>query len=159
MTMRILAVDPGTKRIGVALCDELEIAVRPLPVLASRGGEHNARAIAELARAHGAEGIVIGWPLHMDGTISPSAERARRLARRLHALTGLPVVLWDERLTSVEAETLLRERGERPTPERIDQVAACVILQDFLTFRRSHAARAGTGEFREGEWPSPETAP
>jgi len=157
--MRILAVDPGTKRIGLALCDELEISVRPLTVLVSRGEEHDARTIAELARAHGAEGIVIGWPLHMDGTISLSARRARRLAHRLRALTGLPVVLWDERLTSVEAEALLRERGERPTPERIDQVAACVILHDFLTFRRSHSARACLGEQSEGERPSPEAAP
>ncbi len=140
--MRILAVDPGTRRIGLALCDELGISVRPLLVLAARGVETDARAIAELARAHQAEGIVVGWPLNLDGTVGPAARRAEKLARRLRALAGVPVSLWDERLTSVEAETLLRERGERPTPERVDQVAACVILQDFLTALRAQPDRA-----------------
>jgi putative Holliday junction resolvase len=140
--MRILAVDPGTRRIGLALCDELGISVRPLEGLTARGLEQDARAIADLARAHRVEGIVVGWPLNMDGTVGPAARRAEKLARRLRALAGVPVSLWDERLTSVEAETLLRERGERPTPERVDQVAACVILQDFLTALRAHPDRA-----------------
>ncbi|GBC77636.1 Putative pre-16S rRNA nuclease [bacterium HR08] len=141
--MRILAVDPGMKRIGLALCDELEISVRPLVVLTARGVKRDAQAIAELARAHQVGRIVVGLPLNMDGTVGPSARRARKLAHRLRALTGLPVSLWDERLTSVEAEMLLRERGERPTPERVDQVAACVILQDFLTALRSDRAAIG----------------
>ncbi|MCS6817462.1 MAG: Holliday junction resolvase RuvX [Blastocatellia bacterium] len=139
--MRILAVDPGTRRIGLALCDELGISVRPLVTLVARGVERDARAIAEVARAHQVQGIVVGWPLNMDGTVGPAARRAEKLARRLRALAGVPISLWDERLTSIEAEALLRERGERPTPERVDQVAACVILQDFLAALRAHPDR------------------
>lgn len=161
--MRILAVDPGMKRIGLALSDELELSARPLAVLRARGLKHDARAIAQYARAHHVEGIVIGWPLHMDGTVGPSARRAQKLAHRVRALTGLPVALWDERLTSAEAEMLLRERGERPTPERVDAVAACVILHDFLTQLRASPDRArfwaaASGPHLEDPPPEPETA-
>jgi putative Holliday junction resolvase len=129
---RVLAVDWGTRRIGLAVSDPGGTLARPLDTLRVKSAADAARKVAEVARAEEAETILVGLPLHLPGDEGPSAERARRLGEALAAL-GFWVYYEDERLTSEDALRFLRERGERrPPKERIDQVAALLLLQAFL---------------------------
>jgi putative Holliday junction resolvase len=130
---RILAVDYGRRRIGLAVSDELNLTARPLGTLARTNRRNDWRRLRELARQHGAGRIVVGLPLNLDGTRGPMADEAARFAERLGKELGLPVELTDERLSSWEAEETLRataSRGRRPA--RADDVAAAVILRDYL---------------------------
>lgn len=135
--MRLLGIDLGSVRVGVAVCDELGLAARPLSVLRRRGGARDLDAIERLVREQEAGAVVLGLPLNMDGSEGPVAQRTRRFAaaleERLRPL-GVPVRLWDERLTSWEAEDLLREKGLTPRRrrERVDAVAAALILESYL---------------------------
>lgn len=132
---RILAVDYGKRRIGLAVSDETGTLARPLATLEVTDRRTAAEAVAEAVRREGAGAVVLGNPLHMDGRQSPMAEEVGLLARRLAALLPeVPVVLWDERLTSHEAQEILKERGERLRGRkgRLDQVAAAVLLQSYL---------------------------
>lgn len=140
--MKVLAIDSGTKRIGLAISDQLEITIRPLATLEARGTDSDVRAICDLSDKLGVEEFVVGLPINMDGTAGHAAIRALRLATEIEKRTGRTVFSWDERLTSVEAKELLRAQGERPTKDRINQVAACLILRDFLA-RRSENVEAG----------------
>ena len=137
--MIILGVDWGRVRTGVAVSDELGLLAHPAALIEGRFGEALALELAGLARAHRAETIVLGLPLNMDGSEGESAAQARRLAERLREASGVPVELWDERLTTWEAERLMAETG-RKSPEqkkRIkDQLAACLILQSYLDSRK-----------------------
>ena len=132
--MRVLAVDLGERRIGLAVSDELGITAKPLYTIESRGYRADATRVAEVARAQGAGAILVGLPLHLSGESSPLAKRARRFAKALRAVTDLSVEMWDERLSTVEAERVLMEagitRGRRR--DRIDAAAAAVILQSYL---------------------------
>jgi putative Holliday junction resolvase len=131
---RVLAIDYGVRRIGLALSDELRVTVRPLPVLRERDDAARLRRIAGLVEEEGVEEIVVGLPLNMDGTEGAAAGSARRFAELVARATGRPVTLVDERLTSWEAERLLIERGERRAARRrkVDGIAAALILEDFL---------------------------
>jgi putative pre-16S rRNA nuclease len=133
---RILGVDPGTRRIGIALSDPDRILAQPLTTVSSRGARRDVEEIQKLAREHQVVGIVVGLPLNMDGTRGAAAEAAEALMNRLRAATGLPVVPWDERLSSVEAtRTLIRAGVRRETRRKsgaVDRVAASLILESFL---------------------------
>ncbi len=132
---RILGVDYGKRRIGLAVSDETATLARPLATAEVAGRRSAAEVVAEAARREGARAVVLGDPRHMDGRESPLGEEVRRLARRIEALLpGVPVVLWDERLTSHEAEAILKERQERLRGRkgRLDQLAAAVLLQSYL---------------------------
>ncbi|MFN2465385.1 MAG: Holliday junction resolvase RuvX [Candidatus Dormibacteria bacterium] len=138
--MRILAVDPGTVRVGLALSDEGESLATPLSTL--RPGARLGARIVDAARDAGAELIVVGLPRRLDGTEGPEAVRARELAAEITA-GGIGAELWDERFTSVMAAAVLREsrpgRGRRAAAARrreTDRVAAAVLLQSFLDSRR-----------------------
>ncbi|MGQ0644847.1 MAG: Holliday junction resolvase RuvX [Elusimicrobiota bacterium] len=134
--MIVLGVDWGRARAGVALSDELGMLAHPLAVVPVRSSRQLAEELGRLAREHRAGEIVLGLPLNMDGTEGESARAARRLAAALEALTGLPVVLRDERLTSWAAErSLSPARGA--AKERKDQAAACLILQSHLDSKRT----------------------
>jgi len=135
--VRVLALDLGEKRIGVAVSDPLGIAARGLTVIRRRDLPADLAEIARCAREAAAELILIGLPLEMDGMEGEPARRARIFAERVRAATGLEVSLWDERLTTVEAEEELRERGVgwRGRKKVVDQVAAAAILQEFLDER------------------------
>jgi putative Holliday junction resolvase len=137
--MRILGLDLGSKRIGVALSDPDGTIASPLTTLERQGGQRDLAALAELARLHEVGAIVVGLPLHMDGRRGPEAEAARAFARRLAAATGLPVETLDERLTTVEAERALRESGRKGKERRavIDSVAAAILLRTWLELRRA----------------------
>ena len=131
-TMRALGIDFGEKRIGLAI-SEGGLAV-PLRTLARRDDRSAMRQIAESAASEGVERLVVGEPRNLDGTRGPAALRARRFAERLAALTALPLELVDEALTSVEAAARLRAAGVDPRrhPERLDAVAAQILLQEAL---------------------------
>lgn len=132
---RVLGLDWGERRIGIALSDESGTIARTLPVLMVSSEAEAVSAVAEVIRSNGVDTLVIGDPLHMKGVVSKSGERVRSLASRLEGLfPSLNLVLSDERLTSREAEAMLKERGERTKGRkgRIDQIAAAIILQNFL---------------------------
>ncbi len=136
---RVLAVDWGTRRVGVAVSDPSGLVARPLATLRVTSARDAREKVAGLARREEADLVLIGLPLNMDGTEGPAAARARALGASLGE-SGLPVRFLDERLTSDDARRWLREQGEtRPERERVDQVAALLLLQEFL----SDPARAG----------------
>jgi putative Holliday junction resolvase len=135
---RYLGLDVGNRRIGVAVSDELGLTAQPVMTLERKHGRNeDARSLARLARRLEVVGIVVGLPLHMDGTESLQAARTRVFAEALGERTGLPVFLWDERLTTEEAHQILYEAGHARQEHRrvVDQVAATLILQGFLDER------------------------
>ncbi len=135
--MRVLAVDPGSRRIGLALSDEEGAVALPLATIERAGEADAARRVAEAARERDAGAVVVGLPLEMDGTEGPAARRARRFADAVAQAVDVPVVLWDERLTTVQAERALQEAGVRGRARRrvVDQAAATVLLQSYLDAR------------------------
>jgi putative Holliday junction resolvase len=137
--MTVLGVDWGRARVGVAVSDELELIAHPLSTLAAGSLETVARELAALARARAAREVVLGLPLNMDGSEGDSARAARQLAERLRVDAGLPVTLWDERLSTWEAERRLgetRRAKKRGEPGLRDRAAAAVILQSYLDSRK-----------------------
>lgn len=131
---RLLGVDLGTRRIGLALSDPAGTTATPFRTVARSDDDLDAGALAEIAREEGAQEIVLGLPLRLDGTRGSAAEAAEVFAERLRA-TGLGVHLWDERLTTAEAEKRLRGMEGRRRRQVVDQVAAAVILQSYLDAR------------------------
>jgi putative holliday junction resolvase len=141
---RYLAIDVGSKRIGVAVSDELGLTAQPVLTLErKRNPRDDLRSLARLCRRYGVAGIVVGNPLKLDGQTSPQAARVQAFAADLAELSGLPIQLWDERLTTHDAHQLLYESGrERQTHKHVvDQVAATLILQSFLDDRTRHESR------------------
>ena len=133
-----MGLDYGERRIGVAGSDEMGLIARPLSVIERTSRAEDAARIGELASRRKAKTIVVGLPLNMDGSAGPAARRARRFARMLERELGLAVELWDERLSTAEAERALigaDERRERRREVR-DGVAAALILQSYLDARR-----------------------
>lgn len=132
---RYLALDVGSRRIGVAVSDELGLTAQPVLTLDRRASRReDLRSLARLCRRFGVAGIVVGNPLHLSGESSPQAAKIQAFADELGELTGLPVHLWDERLTSHEAHQILYQAGHARQQHRkvVDQVAATLILQEFL---------------------------
>jgi putative Holliday junction resolvase len=135
---RFLGLDVGNRRIGVAVSDELGLTAQPLLTLIRKKPREDLRSLARLARRYGCQEIVVGNPLHLSGEQSRQSEKAQAFARQLAEETKLPVYLWDERLTTTEAHRILYESGRSRTEHRevVDQVAAVMILQEFLDARR-----------------------
>jgi putative Holliday junction resolvase len=136
---RYIALDVGSKRIGVAVSDELGLTSQPVLTLERRRNpREDLRSIARLCRRFEVTGIVIGNPLALSGEISPQATKVHSFAAELGELTSLPIHLWDERLTTHEAHQLLYEAGHVRQEHRrvVDQVAATMILQSFLDEQR-----------------------
>ena len=130
-----MGLDLGQRRVGVAISDPLGSFAMPHATLEiPRGGDFPLRALLELIESSGAEGIVVGLPMRLDGTLGPEAETAELFAADLRTKVSMEVVMWDERLSSVEAERLLEEAGVRSKRRRAitDRVAAAVVLQSFL---------------------------
>jgi putative Holliday junction resolvase len=125
----------GNRRIGVAVSDELGLTAQPVMTLErKRNPREDLRSLARLARRFAVAGIVVGNPLHLSGDESPQAKKTRAFAHELGELTGLPIHLWDERLTTREAHQILYEAGHARQQHQqvVDQVAATLILQSFL---------------------------
>ena len=136
---RYLGLDIGNRRIGVAVSDELGLTAQPVLTLERRRiapgiSRDDLRSLARLARRFNVAGIVVGNPVHLSGEMSPQAARTQEFAAQLGELVGLPIQLWDERLTTREAHQILYEAGHARQEHRniVDQVAATLILQSFL---------------------------
>lgn len=138
--MILLAVDLGKARTGLAVCDENEVLASPAGVVAEWNPERLLERVAEEAKNRGAKEIVVGLPRNMDGTEGESAQNARAFAERLGERTGLPVHLQDERGTTITAHNYLNETDTRGKKRKavVDAVAATVILQAYLDYRRNH---------------------
>lgn len=134
---RLLALDLGTKRVGVAVSDELQLTVQPLAPLRRTNWKTLLRQISDLRHSFDAQGVVIGLPLNLDGTEGEAAQAARRIARNLSLSLDVPVHLQDERLTSHAAEESLRAAGfsGEELTARVDSEAAVIILRDFIAQR------------------------
>jgi putative Holliday junction resolvase len=134
---RILAVDYGRRRIGLALSDELHLTARPLAVLSRKNRSDDLRRIKEIVTEHGVGCVVVGHPLRLDGTAGEMAAEAARFAGRLRLALNLPIVLADERLSSWAAKEMQAEsvRGARKHSKR-DDLAAAIILRDYLEHER-----------------------
>lgn len=137
--MRILAVDLGKARTGLAVCDEGERLASPAGVVQEYNREKLAVTVAEQAKAYGVGEIVVGLPRNMDGSEGESAQGARLFAEQLRALTELPVALQDERGTTITAHGYLNETDTRGKKRKavVDAVAATIILEDYLMRRRN----------------------
>jgi putative Holliday junction resolvase len=143
MNTRVLGVDPGEKRIGVAISDTTAAIARPLTVLAHTSRAVDAAAIAGLAAEHQASTIVVGQSLDEDGRPNVSGRRAARLAAAIHQQTTLPVVLWPEDFSTVSARARLHASGapRRKRARPVDDMAAAAILQDYLDHSRQGTSR------------------
>jgi putative holliday junction resolvase len=131
---RIIALDLGTKRIGVAVCDEMHITVRPLFTIKRIGWKKLLLQIKDVLAEYDAKALVLGLPYNFDGSESEMSSEARRLARNFALSLDVPVFLQDERATSYEARGKLWESGatEKEVRARVDSEAAAIILSDFL---------------------------
>jgi putative Holliday junction resolvase len=131
---RILSIDPGTKRCGVAVCDELRVTTRPLRFIARKSWKNLLSNIKNLVAEYDAVALVIGLPLESDGSDGPMTVEARDMARKFALSLDIPVVLQDERVTSYEAKHRLWSEGLSPSEARdlTDSTAAAIILADFL---------------------------
>lgn len=147
--MRALGVDPGERRIGLAVSDEDGVLAMPLKTLERAGDVSGAaEAVAREARDASVERIVVGLPVKLDGTEGPAARRARALGRAIARHAEAPMTFWDERLTTAQAERALSEIDVRGAHRRrvVDQSAAALLLQSYLD---AHARSAGPGEEAE----------
>jgi putative Holliday junction resolvase len=140
---RVMALDVGKVRVGVALSDPLGYTAQPLLTLWRKSRGEDLRSLLRLIRRHEVAEIVVGNPLHMSGDVSPWAAKVQELAEELHVRSGLPVHLWDERLSSVAAHEILDEAGHdrQDRTHLIDQVAAVVILRGWMEAKEEVAAR------------------
>jgi putative Holliday junction resolvase len=135
--MRIMALDVGEKNIGIAVSDALLQTAQGRPTLRRSGWDADVRQLRRLVEENEIETIVVGKPLHMGGQESRQSQRMKQFATKLSKILSLPVILWDERLTSFEAEQQLEEAGLkwRERRKHVDKVAAMLILQDYLDSR------------------------
>ncbi|MCA1816024.1 MAG: Holliday junction resolvase RuvX [Acidobacteria bacterium] len=134
---RLLALDLGARRVGVAVSDEMRVSVRALPVLPRGSWKNLVASVARLVSDFDAAAVVLGLPLRLDGTEGDAARETRRLARNLELSLEVPVHLQDERLTSRAAEETLRDEGAARAEinARVDGESAALTLRDFIASR------------------------
>jgi putative pre-16S rRNA nuclease len=135
--MRILAIDHGTKRIGLAVSDELGMIAQPLGLLAAEPFDAFLRGLKAILAEKPVELVLVGLPRNMDGSYGPAAEKVREFVAALAAAIPVPIKTWDERLTSVQANRLLIQANVRRTQrrEKVDKLAAAILLQSYLDSR------------------------
>jgi putative Holliday junction resolvase len=140
---RIVSLDIGMKRIGYAVCDELQFTARPVGVILRTGWKKVLKQVINILENFDAKALVLGLPYNFDGSESEMSQEARRLAKNFSKSLDIPVFLQDERITSIEAKNLLYEQGYDPKEilERIDSEAAAIILNDFLAKKREKKKR------------------
>ena len=139
--MRIMAIDYGDAHTGIAISDPTGFLTGFTTVINAYRPETVAAEIAALAKEHGAEELVLGHPINMDGSRGPRSEKAHAMAALLKDATGLPVTLWDERRTTIDAHQILMNSGKNAKKRKkvVDAVAASLILEGYLTYKRSHS--------------------
>ena len=138
--MRIMAIDYGDAHTGIAISDPTGLLAGFTTTIDAHRPEIVASRIADLAREHGAEELVLGHPINMDGTLGPRSEKAKAMKALLEETTSLPVILWDERRTTIDAHQILFNSGKnaRQRKKVVDAVAASLILEGYLTYKKSH---------------------
>ena len=140
--MRIMAIDYGDAHTGIAISDPTGfMAGFTTPIDAYRP-EAVAERVAALAQEHGVEELVLGHPINMDGTRGPRSEKAQAMKVLLEETSSLPVILWDERRTTIDAHQILLNNGKNAKKRKkvVDAVAASLILEGYLTYKKSHPA-------------------
>ena len=144
---RLLGLDFGDRRIGVAVSDELGLTAQPVLTLVRKNLKQDLKSLGRLLRRFGCSAIVLGNPLYMSGDISPQAAKTHAFAESLREAFAVPIHLWDERLTSAEAHRHLHAAGRPGSEHRavVDQVAAVLILQSFLDAQRSGSSDENRG--------------
>jgi putative Holliday junction resolvase len=132
--LAIVALDVGDKTIGVAATDDLGITAQGLGTVRRKSDVHDFPELNRIIGERSVDRFVVGWPINMDGTEGPRALRTRAFARRLRDQVGKPVVLWDERLSTFEAESVLKEAGVRREnrKQHLDMLAAQIILRSYM---------------------------
>jgi len=140
--MRVMALDVGDKTIGVALSDELGIAAHPLEVIRRTSPERDLARICELVEKHQVSEVVVGLPVSLSGEPGPQAEKVKAFVELLRPVLGRPIVLWDERLTTAEAEKMLiaADASRARRKKVIDKLAAALILDSYLARKRAGGA-------------------
>jgi putative Holliday junction resolvase len=133
--MRYLAIDPGQKRTGLAVGDDVTGHAGPVDVVRTSDAGELLRALGAAIQEHGPDALVVGVPYNADGSVGPAAKKALALIQLLRQSTGLPVHPMDERLTTFQADELLKQSGltHQQKKERRDAIAAAAILKDFLS--------------------------
>lgn len=151
MPGRILALDYGTKRIGVALSDELGWTAQPLETFERRTLDRDVVHIAALVESHSVERVVLGLPLQLDGREGPAVRAMREFTDKLEASLPVPVVLWDERMTTKAAEELLiaADVGRRKRKGIVDRIAAAILLRSYLEAQDQVSAQSVEGQLAE----------
>jgi len=146
--MRVLALDLGMRRIGLAISDPDAVFAFPLCTLETRGRNRDIETLRQVIAEHEVKRVVIGLPLHLDGRAGPEADAAREFARALAEQTGLHVDTLDERWTTVEAERALRETGRKHHKQRevVDSVAASILLRTYLELQQAERETRGGRE-------------
>ena len=139
--MRIMAIDYGDAHTGIAISDPTGFLAGFTTTIDAYRPEIVMQRITELARQHGVEELVLGHPKNMDGTLGPRAEKAEAMAALLKETTRLPVVLWDARRTTIDAHQILMAGGKNAKKRKkvVDAVAASLILEGYLTYKKSHS--------------------
>lgn len=138
--MKILAVDYGDTRTGLAISDRTEFLATPVGTVTERNAERLAQKVADSAKEQGAELIIVGLPINMNGTRGPRAEKCEAFAKMLKELVDCPVEMWDERSTTVTAHNILNTTNVRGKARKavVDTVAASIILESYLDHRRKN---------------------
>ena len=138
--MRIMAIDYGDAHTGIAISDPTGFLTGFSTTINAYRPEAVAEQVAALCREHGVEELVLGHPINMDGTRGPRSEKAQAMAELLRTATGLPVTLWDERRTTIDAHQILMNNGKNAKKRKktVDAVAASLILEGYLTYKKSH---------------------
>lgn len=138
--MKIMCVDYGDSRTGLAMCDEGEILASPLETVFEKDFDRCAERVAEIAKSHKAALIVVGDPVNMNGTRGERSEKCSLFAEKLRGMVDVEVIMWDERSSTITAIKYMNEVNKRgkKRKEVLDQAAAAVILDSYLNFRKNH---------------------
>lgn len=140
--MRIMAIDYGDAHTGIAISDPTGFMAGFTTTIDAYRPEAVAERVAALAQEHGVEELVLGHPINMDGTRGPRSEKAQAMKVLLEETSSLPVILWDERRTTIDAHQILLNNGKNAKKRKkiVDAVAASLILEGYLTYKKSHPA-------------------
>ena len=138
--MRIMAIDYGDAHTGIAISDPTGFMAGYTTTINAYRAEVVVDQICALVKEYGVEELVLGYPKNMDGTLGPRAEKAAAMSELLKEATSLPVVLWDERRTTIDAHQILMNNGKNAKKRKktVDAVAASLILEGYLTFKKFH---------------------
>ena len=138
--MRIMAIDYGDAHTGIAISDPTGFLAGSTTTIDAYRAEVVVDRSCALGREYGVDELVLGYPKNMDGTLGPRAEKAAAMAEQLKAATSLPLTLWDERRTTIDAHQILFNSGKNAKQRKktVDAVAASLILEGYLTYKKSH---------------------